>query len=294
MKTQLTVFIATMALIASTSAGAPVLTRLSNPVGAVTWNAPGETQSSEVHGSVTLKEGSVITTAAKSTVQVQPIPGAFVSLAENSRLTIVKTDFVKEGNKVKSREVRLKLEKGALLFSLQKLNPAVTKFEIETPAGIVKAKGTIGQVAVSQDGKLYQVSTQSGVVTSIPNSGQPIDVPAGALMVQQDDGTTQVINATTGKTTTYNAAGAIVSSHTTPKEEVTAVATAIKTALAQVATAVQSGAATAAAASEVQTIVAQVNTVLEQNGVPTVTVPDVIVKKAEEQQQTNNTQSPSA
>ncbi len=107
-----------------------------------------------------------------SSVIFRPMPGITVMVMENARLQMKELEVEKRNSKISKRKALLFLNQGTIFVSIQKLNHKITTFQIQTPQGLVSAKGTKFWVSF-KDGK-GKVGVVNGVVEVKLTSGDKI------------------------------------------------------------------------------------------------------------------------
>lgn len=118
---------------------------------------------------MTLKEGRLIPTKGmfivpqESKVVFRPMPGITTLITENSKVQMKGLQIVKYRDKVAKRRAFLYLNEGQIFSSILKGNEKTITYEIQTPQGVVAAKGT--RFWVSYRDGIGKVGVLNGIVS---------------------------------------------------------------------------------------------------------------------------------
>ena len=148
-------------------------TALSAKLIAVTGNVsiavPGGGGSATV-GAI-LPVGSAVTTTAGGQATLQFFDGTVAIVQPDSNVTIQEHNVVSQGGVVSKENTMLDLHAGGVIASLDPSKKNVTNFRVRTPKGVAAARGTVFAVRISQDTTNASVTTMSGTVTFVTDTG---------------------------------------------------------------------------------------------------------------------------
>ena len=161
---------------------------ITRKVEAVVLSAEGEASASASSGSPTrfdLRAGARISppasmvTNSDATLALSAVPGALVELEQESELRLMSLKITKNGNRVQEairREVRLQLERGALVASVQfESEPAAVA--IDTPAGVLSMSSP-ALCRVEVRNQITRVTCARGAVAFHPQGAASATVQA--------------------------------------------------------------------------------------------------------------------
>ncbi len=149
------------------------------------------------HESLSLAPGRLIPSKglfivpAQSTVTFRPMPGVTMMIVEDSRLQSKELEVVKKNDKVSNRKALLFLNQGEVFVSIDKLNNKMTNFQIQTPQGIVTAKGT--KFWVSFKGGKGKVSVVNGVVELKPSNTDKVTLKKDEVIEIEGIGSEMIV-----------------------------------------------------------------------------------------------------
>ncbi len=128
----------------------------------------------------TLAVNAQIITPPGAEVTLRFFDGTVAVVQAESELSIENLAATIENSKAVKETTVLNLRKGGVVTTLNPDKKDITEYRVRTPKGIAVAHGTVFAVIVSQDQGNATVSTMSGLVTFITDTG-PITVALGQV-----------------------------------------------------------------------------------------------------------------
>lgn len=169
--------------------------------GTVTDIAPSSSTETPVVRDAEIQVGSTIGTAEKSSLLMQPTPGAAVMVLEKSSVVLTEDDLKKTGETIIGKKTILNLRKGAVEAALLHPNGGGVDFKIKTPQCVAAARGTVYGVSVSPDGNSTTIVTSAGssvTVTWVVNGQlQTVTVGPNQTLTVNSDGSSNAVNVGT-------------------------------------------------------------------------------------------------
>jgi len=160
--------------------------------GTVTAMNKADNSSKVLHDSDVLSEGTIVTTAPKSSVVLLFANGSAVSLSADSTLSIdeflmdpfdAKYSAAEAKDEPSTSVTKLGLQRGELVANVKHLNrDQGSAFSVNTPVGAAGIRGTTFQITIGTDdaGKPFvRISTSEGTVALISADGSEQLIPAG-------------------------------------------------------------------------------------------------------------------
>lgn len=140
----------------------PVKAKVRTVSGPVEFATPQSNQFNPLQPGMLLSAGSKIRTGAGAEAILTVTPGAALLIAENTDITLDEMAFDQAGSKVTERKARIDLTNGTISTLIDKGDPEVTDFRINTPQGSAAARGTFYGVTV-KDGQTF-IKVEEGKV----------------------------------------------------------------------------------------------------------------------------------
>jgi hypothetical protein len=120
---------------------------------------------------VTIAEKANIVTQTASEVTLRFFDNTVSVIQQNSDVTVDALAAKVEGGATTKETTLLRLRTGGIISTLDPAKKKISDFKVRTPKGVAAARGTVFSVIVSQDQTDATVTTMSGTVTFITDTG---------------------------------------------------------------------------------------------------------------------------
>lgn len=262
----------TLAVLTASSIGAaaaPSLATISAQKGGATASGPaGKAVSLKPGGH--LRQGTTLSTEAKSEVVFTPTPGSCISLLGKSQASLETLHYSSNFGFSPTRQAAVRLSAGGLFFGFEKGKSAGDKLDIITPMGTLQVKEGAGTVFIY--GGAVHVVMQMGNGSFALGSGNPISLAGGSILKASASGA-EVTNLVTGTVLTCDRAGQATGQRSATTAELTTARDFMQSALRASGDAIGSGSLSAGFTASMNAAVAQVNQALGGAGVQSVDTP---------------------
>ena len=165
-------------LVASTFVGCvsrpPTLAILSIAEGNVSVMKAGTGSWTEAQEGMSLEEGDAIKTGDDSSAEITFSEGSTVELQAGTEIEIASLDIPTGTG---STTITLEQTIGSVIFRVTKIVDAASRYEVETPTGVVAVRGSIMQVNVTEDGTTWVTNLEGDIWASA--QGVELQVPQG-------------------------------------------------------------------------------------------------------------------
>jgi hypothetical protein len=187
MRNRLLSVLALSILLASTLVGcgsSSTLTMLSITEGTVSVMKAGTGDWVEAEVGMSLEPGDSIKTGDNSSAQITFSEGSTIELQAGTEIEIASLDI---STGTGSASVIVEQTIGSIIFRVTKVVDPASRYEVETPTGVVAVRGSAMQVYVIENGTTWAINLEGdirasaqGVEVQIPEGGQCIITPGRA------------------------------------------------------------------------------------------------------------------
>lgn len=152
---------------------------LMNVKGSVTVRAPGQTAGQAATDNMAVVEGTVLKTAAKSSVMIKFADGSMIKIGPFSNLTITKATGASGKN------TKVDITSGKMFARVKKLDSG-SQFTVKTPTAIAGVRGTYYSSEVDEDSSSrFDVFEGEVAVSSVDNPDAAVIVTANQTTTVQ-------------------------------------------------------------------------------------------------------------
>ena len=172
-------------LLASTFAGcgsSSTLTILSITEGTVSVMKAGTGDWVEAEVGMSLEPGDSIKTGDNSNAQITFSEGSTIELQAGTEIEIASLDI---STGTGSASVIVEQTIGSIIFRVTKVVDPASRYEVETPTGVVAVRGSAMQVYVIEDGTTWAVNLEGDIRASA--QGVEIQIPEGRQCIVRPD-----------------------------------------------------------------------------------------------------------
>jgi hypothetical protein len=158
------------------SPGASTLNILSITEGTVFVMKAGTGDWIEAQGGMSLEAGDSIRTDDNSSAEITFSEGTTIELEAGTEIEIASLDISTDTG---STTIALEQTIGSLIFRVAKIVDPASRYEVETPTGVVAVRGSATQVYVMEDGTTGAINLE-GDIWAVAQ-GVELQVPAALL-----------------------------------------------------------------------------------------------------------------
>jgi hypothetical protein len=171
-------------LVASTLGGCsqgqstPSLTIVSTSGGNVSVMKTGTASWIEAQVEMSLEPGDILKSGDNSSAEITFLDGSTIELQAGTKIKVVSLNISTDTG---SATIGLKQTIGSIIFRVTRLIDPESRYEVETPAGVVAVRGSAVQVSVSEDGTTWACNLE-GDIWAVAE-GVELQIPEGQCYV---------------------------------------------------------------------------------------------------------------
>jgi hypothetical protein len=157
---------------------APTLTMVSTSGGDISVMKAGSASWIEAQVGMSLAPGDIIKSGDNSSAEITFLDGSTIELEAGTEIEVVDLNISTETD---SSTIRLKQTMGNIVFRVTKIVDPASRYEVETPTGVVVVRGSAMRITVSEDGTT-QACNLEGDIWAIAQ-GVELQIPEGRCCV---------------------------------------------------------------------------------------------------------------